>query len=93
MPDAPIWLINAFGLVAGLCSMASFVPQIVKIINDRDASSVSLRMYAVTTIGFSCWTIFGLLSKSWPVALANAVCLILVVAILVLRLRFDGRSA
>jgi MtN3 and saliva related transmembrane protein len=73
--------------------MASFIPQIVKIVNERDASSVSLRMYAVTTLGFICWTTYGVLSNSWPVTLANAVCLVLVVTILVLRLRFARGSA
>lgn len=94
MPDAPVWLINAFGVAAGLCSMASFVPQILKILRERDASGVSLRMYAVTTIGFICWTTYGALSGSWPVTLANAVCLVLVSVILVLRLRFgDGHAS
>ncbi|MGD9966035.1 MAG: SemiSWEET family sugar transporter [Hyphomonadaceae bacterium] len=86
--DAPDWLINTFGVIAGICSMTSFIPQIVKIVRERDASSVSLRMYAVTTAGFVCWTAYGALSGSWPVTLANAVCLCLVVAILFLRLRF-----
>lgn len=92
MADVPVWLVNAFGVAAGLCSMASFVPQIIKIIRERDASSVSLRMYAVTTVGFICWTIYGALSNSWPVMLANAVCLVLVVTILVLRLRFGDEG-
>jgi MtN3 and saliva related transmembrane protein len=50
-------------------------------------------MYAVTTLGFICWTTYGVLSNSWPVTLANAVCLVLVVTILVLRLRFARGSA
>jgi len=91
--EAPDWLINTFGVIAGLCSMASFVPQIMKIMKERDASSVSLRMYAVTTVGFVCWTTYGALSGSWPVTLANAVCLVLVIAILILRLRFSGSGA
>ena len=93
MSEAPAWLINSFGVIAGLCSMASFVPQIMKIMKERDASSVSLRMYAVTTVGFVCWTTYGALSGSWPVTLANAVCLVLVIAILILRLRFSGSGA
>lgn len=93
MDSVPTWLINAFGVVAGLCSMASFVPQIIKILKERDASSVSLHMYAVTIIGFICWTIYGALSGSWPVTAANAVCLVLVSIIFVLRLRFGGGSA
>jgi MtN3 and saliva related transmembrane protein len=91
--DAPVWLINAVGVAAGLCSMASFVPQILKIVRERDASGVSLRMFVITIVGFVCWTIYGVLSNSWPVALANAVCLALTITILVLRLRFgDGKA-
>lgn len=94
MPDAPVWLINAFGIAAGLCSMASFVPQILKMLRERDASGVSLRMYAVTIVGFICWTTYGALSGSWPVTLANAVCLVLASTIFVLRLRFgDGHAS
>lgn len=90
---APDLLINGFGVAAGLCSMTSFVPQIVKMLRERDASGVSLRMYAVTIIGFACWIAYGALSGSWPVTLANSVCLVLTITILVLRLRFgDGRA-
>lgn len=93
MPDAPVWLVNTFGVAAGLCSMASFIPQILKIIRERDASGVSLRMFIITNVGFVCWTTYGVLSNSWPVALANAVCLVLTLTILVLRLRFGDGSA
>lgn len=88
MDTAPVWLINTFGVAAGLCSMASFIPQIVKILRTRDASGVSLRMYGVTIVGFACWTVYGALSGSWPVTLANSICLVLVTVIFVLRLRF-----
>ena len=93
MPEAPVWLINTIGVVAGICSMTSFIPQIVKILRERSAAAVSLHMYAVTIVGFICWTVFGALTHSWPVTLANAVCLALVVAIFALRLRFGGEEA
>lgn len=93
MPEAPIWLVNAIGVIAGVCSMTSFIPQIVKILRERSAAAVSLHMYAVTIVGFICWTAFGVLTNSWPITLANAVCLALVTTILVLRLRFGGEEA
>lgn len=74
MTEAPAWLIDAFGVAAGLCLMASFVPQIAKIVRERDASGVSLIMYGVTIFGFVCWTTYGALSGSWPVLASNAVC-------------------
>jgi len=93
MPEAPVWLVNTIGVIAGLCSMTSFIPQIVKILRERNAAAISLHMYAVTIAGFICWTAFGVLSNSWPVALANAVCLALVTTIFFLRLRFGAGEA
>ena len=68
-------LIDLVGTGAALCSMASFTPQLVKIWRERDASSVSLRMYAITVTGFALWITYGVLLKSWPVTVANSVCL------------------
>jgi MtN3 and saliva related transmembrane protein len=80
---------NIVGVGAALCSMTSFVPQIVKIWKERDASSVSLRMYLVTVTGFVLWTVYGVLIGSWPVAASNIVCLALSAAILALKWRFS----
>jgi MtN3 and saliva related transmembrane protein len=77
------------GTGAALCSMASFVPQITKIWRERDAASVSLRMYVVTVTGFALWTTYGALTGSWPVAVSNTVCLVLSAVILGLKWRFS----
>ena len=83
--------VNAVGAAAGVASMLSFVPQIVKIWRDRDASSVSLRTFAVSATAFVLWTAFGALQGSWPIIVSNAVCLMLVLTIVALRLKFsDG---
>ncbi|MBP8245443.1 MAG: SemiSWEET transporter [Phenylobacterium sp.] len=76
------------GTLAALCSMASFVPQIAKIWSEKNARSVSLRMYAVTVTGFALWIGYGFLIDSWPVSASNTVCLILSGTILGLKWRF-----
>lgn len=81
-------LANIVGSGAALCSMTSFGPQIVKIWRERDASSVSLRMYVVTVTGFSLWIAYGVLIQSWPVTSSNVVCLLMSGTILALKWRF-----
>lgn len=86
-------MVDVIGSLAGLCSMVSFTPQLIKIWRERDASSISLRMYAVTVTGFSLWVAYGVLLKSWPIMVTNSVCLVLSGAILVLKWRFEhGRA-
>ena len=72
--------------------MLSFTPQIVKIWRERDASSISLRMFMLTVTGFVLWTIYGVLIGSWPVIGANAVCLVLSATILTLKWRFSRKT-
>jgi MtN3 and saliva related transmembrane protein len=84
-------LINVIGTGAALCTITSFVPQIIKIIRERDASSVSLRMYALTVSAFSLWTIYGVMLGAWPLVAANSVSLTLAATALVCKWRFrDG---
>ncbi|MDO8900619.1 MAG: SemiSWEET transporter [Phenylobacterium sp.] len=77
------------GFLAGLCSMASFTPQIVKTWRERDARSISLRMYVVTVSGFSLWVTYGVMIGSLPVMLTNSVCLTLSALILAMKWRFS----
>ena len=79
------------GTAAAICSMTSFTPQIVKIWREKDASSISLRMYVVTVTGFTLWTVCGVLTGSWPVIGANSVCLALAAVILGLKWRYRDR--
>ena len=91
MAEPSTLLINAVGVGAALCSMASFIPQIIKLVREKDASGVSLRMFWVTVCGFVLWTTYGVLSGSWPVAVSNVINFALASAILILKLRLDAK--
>ena len=63
------------GAAAGIASTTSFAPQAWKIIKTKDVKSISAGMYVLTVSGFTLWTIYGLMSSSWPLVLSNAICL------------------
>lgn len=82
---------NVFGTAAALFSITSFAPQIVKIWKERDASSVSLKTYSLTVMCFVLWVIYGVLTKAWPVTIANAAALVMAAGVLGMKWRFkDG---
>jgi MtN3 and saliva related transmembrane protein len=89
---SPQIIVESLGLVAALCSTSSFLPQLIKLIREKTAESISLRMYALTVSAFSLWSIYGLMLKSWPLVLSNLVSLALSAAILALQLRYRGRG-
>jgi MtN3 and saliva related transmembrane protein len=84
-------LTNAIGTAAAAFSITSFIPQIVKILRTRDASSVALRTYAFTVTCFVLWVIYGVRLGAWPITIANSAALLMSGAVLVLKWRFrDG---
>ena len=81
--------IEVLGLVAGLLSCVSFIPQILKLLREKDAAGVSRRMYFVTVTAFSLWTTYGVLNQRIALIIANSVCLILAITILVLQFKYS----
>ena len=59
---------------------------------ERDASSVSLKTYALTVTTFVLWTAYGMLAQAWPVAVSNAIAFLMAGTVLVLKWRFGQRK-
>lgn len=79
------------GYVAASLTTLSFLPQALHTFRTRDVSGISLGMYATFTAGVALWLVYGLLVVAWPVVAANAVTLLLALAILVMKLRYGSR--
>ncbi len=88
-PD--IALVDTVGTIAACLTTASFVPQAWLSFKTRDVSGVSLSMYSVFTAGVALWLVYGLLLGAWPIVVANAVTLLLALAILGMKLVY-GRK-
>jgi MtN3 and saliva related transmembrane protein len=76
------------GYVAATLTTLAFVPQAVKTIRSKDASSISLGMYVVFTVGLCFWLVYGIVLRSWPMILSNVITLALAATILRMKLRY-----
>lgn len=76
------------GYLAACLTTCSFVPQAWLTFRTRDVRGISLGMYSVFTAGVALWLAYGLMTGAWPVVVANAITLVLALAILVMKLRF-----
>ena len=85
--------INLIGYAAATGTTISFLPQLIRVVRLRSARDISLGMFLIFSAGTVLWLTYGLLSRSWPVAVANAVTLVLSLSILILKLRFDRSDA
>ena len=75
------------GLIAAICTTASFVPQVIKILRSKRTQDVSLVMYAILTTGLFLWLVYGFILHDMPLILANLVSLTLSMSVLILKLK------
>ena len=84
-------LTDLIGTLAAVLTTISFLPQALHTFRTKDVRGISLGMYSAFTLGVALWLVYGLLLGAWPVVVANAITLLLALAILTMKLRF-GRS-
>lgn len=80
------------GLGAGGLTTVAFVPQVLKTWRTKSGNDISLGMFLLFSTGVLLWLIYGILIDALPVILANAVTLLLSLAILALKLRYRHRT-
>jgi MtN3 and saliva related transmembrane protein len=78
------------GFIAGLLTTISFLPQVVKTWKSKSAADLSLGMFSVFSVGVMFWLAYGFLIQKPPIIFWNVVTLILVLAILLMKLKFDS---
>jgi len=78
---------NLLGSVAGVLTTVSLVPQVIKTWRTRRADDVSMGTLLLFTAGVALWGTYGVIIGAGPIIAANAVTLVLAVALVVLKLR------
>ncbi|QGY42043.1 hypothetical protein GM415_11025 [Pseudodesulfovibrio cashew] len=80
------------GIVAGFCTTASFVPQVVHTWRTKSVADISLRMYLMLCLGVALWIVYGILIGSLSVLLANLATFVLAASVLGMKLRYGRLS-
>lgn len=83
-----VWWVEAIGLVAGVLTTFSSLPQVIKVWRTRSTSDISLIMLMMAVAGITLWLIYGIAIHSMVVTLANTVSLLLYATVLGFKLRY-----
>ena len=81
------WFVEPMGFVAGTLTTAAFLPQVIKSFRSGSTRDISLIMWVMMNTGNFMWMVYGYLTNSMPLMLANAITLLLAGSILALKLR------
>lgn len=79
---------EAIGSVAAVITTLAWLPQIVKVLRERQARDISLATNTALAVGVFLWIVYGLAIGSVPVIVSNAVTFLFIALIVGLKLRF-----
>jgi len=59
------------GIIAGVITAVSMMPQVFKTLKTKNADHVSPLMLIILILGVSCWVVYGFIKKDWPIIITN----------------------
>lgn len=84
-------MIDVLGYISATLTTIAFLPQIIKTVQTKSAKDVSMGMFVLFTIGVFLWIIYGILTRTYPVLIANAVIFCLALAQILLKIKYDKK--
>ncbi len=80
------------GYIAGILTTIAFFPQAWRVWRTRSVHDISLPTFCIYFCGISLWLVYGIRLREQPIIIANAVSLLLVLVIIIMKLRFDAKG-
>ena len=62
---------TVIGTIAGILTSISMLPQLLKVLKEKDVENLSWGMIAVLLTGVSFWVVYGIMKEELPIILSN----------------------
>ena len=80
------------GIVAGICTAVSLLPQLIKIIKKKESGDISFWMLAILLLGLGCWIYYGILQSDYPIIITNSFSFLTNVLIIFFAIKYRKHS-
>jgi MtN3 and saliva related transmembrane protein len=78
---------ETIGAAAGALTTLSFLPQVAKVLRERQTAGISRGMYGAFVLGVFLWFVYGMMIGSASIVVANLVTFVLAGTVLIVKLR------
>jgi MtN3 and saliva related transmembrane protein len=78
------------GIVAGILTAISMLPQLIKIVKEKKAEDISITMLLVLLTGLALWIVYGVMREDLPIIATNSFSVLVNITIVVLRIKYSG---
>jgi MtN3 and saliva related transmembrane protein len=83
-------LTQIIGILAGILTAISMLPQLIKIIKEKKAEDISITMLLVLLSGLTLWIVYGIMRDDLPIIATNSFSVLINIIIVVLRIKYSG---
>ncbi len=77
------------GIIAGILTSISSIPQIVNVIKTKKVDEISPLMFLVWATGNGAWVWYGLMLKAPPIIITNSFSFTLAITMLILKWKYS----
>lgn len=79
------------GIVAGVLTGISLLPQLIKLIKEQKGDDISIGMLVCLLAGLACWITYGFLKMDYPILITNSFSLLVNITIICLKYYYERR--
>jgi MtN3 and saliva related transmembrane protein len=83
---------NLFGYAGTITGSFLMAPQVIKSFRTKKSEDVSMATVILYLLNGVFWLTYGVFISAMPVIIANAIALVISIALLILKLKYDPRS-
>lgn len=80
---------NVVGILAGILTAASLLPQLVKILKSKQVDDVSWGMLGVLMAGLATWVAYGIIRQDLPIIITNSFSLAINSLIIIFKFKYS----
>lgn len=83
---------NVLGIIAGVLTSVSMIPQLIKVVKSKNAEDLSWIMIMVLISGLSLWVWYGFIQNELPIIISNAFAVLVNIALLICCIKYRKKS-
>ena len=81
------------GIIAGVLTSVSLLPQLIKIIREKKAENISYAMLIVLVAGLSCWVWYGVLREDIPIIVTNGFSVLVNSLVIIFTIKYKNNNS
>ncbi len=81
------------GTIAGILTSISMLPQLIKVVREKEVENLSWGMIVVLLSGVSLWVVYGVMKNELPIIVSNAFSVLVNLTLLIYYFKYKDKNA